>query len=87
MPQGSQWLFPWGEFLGYTKTEMTYQGISFACESNADQSAKTQVIRETVLQGDGCSPPNLTPRASGPSAVTVATRIATMAAVMASANP
>jgi hypothetical protein len=48
---------------------------------------ETQGIQEKVHQGEGCSPPNLTPRASGPSAVTVATTIATMAAVMASANP
>jgi hypothetical protein len=91
MQQGSQWLFPWGDPKLY-RTEMTYQGISVAFESNAGQSMKRRGVKpkgskQMVDQGDGCSPPNLIPRASGPSAVTVATTIATMAAVMASANP
>jgi hypothetical protein len=44
VPQGSQWLFPWG-IPSYTKTEMAYQGISLAFESNAGQSVKPRGVK------------------------------------------
>jgi hypothetical protein len=74
------------------KLRWPIKGFHSRFESNAGQSVKprgsaTQEMQKTVDQGDGCFPPNMIPRASGPSAVTVATTIATMAAVMASANP
>ena len=54
---------------------------------SAERNYLSTFPTDTALRHAECPSPNLTPRSSGPKAVTAATAIATMPAVMASAKP